>query len=347
MGEEVMFRDMNQAYNAFLEKGYKVIKTFNEETRIWLDVKKELMPDMVFFTNPWKLTRPEYYILNFLDTLTCYVPYFFHVTCHLERNYKGAVQNLAWRVFYETQIHYNFAKRYSINKASNVIISGYPALDRFILHSENIIDPWLQKDNNRKRIIWAPHHTIEGQDAGLSYSNFEKYAHFFIQLANLYCSKLKFTFKPHPLLKAKLYINQNWGKIKTDNYFNKWEELENGQLVEGEYVDLFINSDALIHDSGSFTVEYLATGKPCLYTLHDSNVNERLNDFGKMALNHHYTAKNEEEIIHFIEDVVISGKDTMKDIRNSFINQYLLPPHNKSASENIFNELVNSIKPII
>ena len=79
-GEETMLREMNQAYNSFTLKGYNVVKTYNENDKKWLNVKEEVQPDIVFFTNPHKLTKDEYYITNFLDCLTCYVQYSFHIT---------------------------------------------------------------------------------------------------------------------------------------------------------------------------------------------------------------------------------------------------------------------------
>jgi hypothetical protein len=55
----------------------------------------------------------------------------------------------------------------------------------------------------------------------------------------------------------------NWGSEKTTAYYDKWDNLDNGQFKSGDYVDL-LTSDALIHDCGSFMAEYLVVGKPAL-----------------------------------------------------------------------------------
>ena len=129
-GEEVMLRDLNQAYRAFKEKGYNVIKSLNETSGEWLDVKKELEPDLVFFTNPWGgLTRKEYTITNFLDTLTCYVPYGFKNSHLYQAHFNQATQNFVWKFFLETTIHQKLAKKYSSNKGVNTIVTGYPGMD--------------------------------------------------------------------------------------------------------------------------------------------------------------------------------------------------------------------------
>jgi len=100
-GKENMLRDMDQAYNAFLEKGYNVIKTYTQETDSWLDIKKEIKPDIVFFTIPHPVTKKEYYIGNFLNTLTCYVPYTFQNTFHYQQNYNRFFHNVLWRAYYQ------------------------------------------------------------------------------------------------------------------------------------------------------------------------------------------------------------------------------------------------------
>ena len=48
-GMENMIRDMDQAFDAFLTRGYNVIKTFDRVIGEWLDIKKKIKPDIVFF----------------------------------------------------------------------------------------------------------------------------------------------------------------------------------------------------------------------------------------------------------------------------------------------------------
>ena len=65
----------------------------------------------------------------------------------------------------------------------------------------------------------------------------------------------------------------------------------------------------------------------------DRYINE-LNDFGQLAMSLQYIGKSKEDIINFIEDVVIKGNDTMKSARRDFYDQYLLPPNGKTVAEN-------------
>ena len=60
----------------FMDNKYSVVKTYNKKSNKYLDVYKEINPDMIFFTNPHKLTENQYYIDYWYDkVLTCYAPY--------------------------------------------------------------------------------------------------------------------------------------------------------------------------------------------------------------------------------------------------------------------------------
>jgi hypothetical protein len=341
-GDEIMLHEMNQAYQAFKQKGYNIIKTLGDNGK-WLDVKKEINPDIIFFTNPHNLTKKEYYITSYMDALTCYVPYFFQVNNLNESNFNGILQNFCWKVFNESVFHYECALKYSRNKAINVVVSGFPGLDKIFSNDYIPFIKWKNTNTNESfKIIWAPHHTIEGQGAGLDYSSFFTYADYFIALL-LNNIHIQMAFKPHPLLKPKLYKHETWGKAKTDDYYNVWNNLPNGQLEEGEYIDLFYTSDALILDSASFIIEYLYFNKPYCFTINDIKVKNRFNSFGQMAFNHMYLASSENEVWSFINEVVIHGNDYLGEFRKKFFNENVMPSNGKTASENIFNEVLKEL----
>ena len=130
-GEETMLREMRWAYKTFKNKRYNVVKTLNEKSGEWLNVKKEIQPDIVFFTNPWGLTRADYLIQNYKKILTCYIPYGFKVSHLHEAHYNLAMQNLVWKFFIETEIHKKLSRQYSRNKSVNTLITGYPGMDVF------------------------------------------------------------------------------------------------------------------------------------------------------------------------------------------------------------------------
>ncbi len=342
-GHESMLAEMNKTTKALANKGYKVIKSYNENTKKFMSVKKEIDPDLIFFTTPFRLTSPEYQISNYLDRLTAYVPYGFMTIKMEEDQYNQMFHNLAWRCYYETPIHKEMAKNVSHIKAKNVVVTGYPLVDTYLNTSYKPKEVWKNLDTRVKRIIWAPHHTLKANISMSSYSNFLTYSEFFFELIEKLNYKIQVAFKPHPILKLKLYKHPEWGKERTDKYYLRWATTPNCQLEEGDYDDLFLTSDALIHDSISFISEYCLTGKPMLFTVSDNKVTELFNTFGSKAFQLSYMAYNEVDIVQFVKNVVLNGNDSRKNERLTFVNDILKPPNNQTAVNNIINDLIENI----
>lgn len=314
-------------------KGYRCISSY-VECQGYIDIKKVLRPDIVFFSEPsgghW-LYKP----FNFFKaSLCCYVPYCYNIFNSYQKAVKKDFYTALWLSFTESRLNQQVAEKYSVLN-SNFIYSGYPPMDEFIIDSHNKED--TKYNSNLKKIIWAPHHTIDSNDNSAS---FLKFYGFFIYLAKKYSNKIELIFKPHPLLKNKLYIY--WGKEKTDSYYNSWDVLENTSRAEGDYIELFKASDALIHDGLSFAVEYLFVNKPICFTLTNPDFLKKLNELGYDVINASYKENSKQGIVNFIE-MVISGADPMQQDRVKLLSDNLLPPNNKTASENIYNSIVDRI----
>ncbi|SHL11075.1 CDP-glycerol glycerophosphotransferase family protein [Flavobacterium chilense] len=339
-GKENMLFEMNKSYHAFKKKGYDVIKTYNKETEEYFDVKKDFSPDIVFFTNPYEgLQDYRYYIKNFSSTLTCYVPYAV-MTTNYNAFYNLKFHNLVWRIFSETPIHKKIAFEKQRNKGNNNIVTGYPGFDQFLTNSVPNYEVWKNKNSILKKVIWAPHHSMHELN---KVSNFLEYYDIFLELAITYKDHLQIAFKPHPLLRIKLENDLNWGKEKTDSYYKEWINLQNGQFENSDYADLFLTSDALIHDCGSFMAEYLITGKPSLFMIRNEAVMKEWSEFGKKAVDAHYQSRTKEELIDFIENIVLNENDWMKERRNNFVHQNLIQKNNLTASQNIMDYLENQV----
>ena len=340
-GDSVAMKEMDMAYMNFKEKKYNVIKSFDDNTKTWIDIKKTIKPDLVFFTNPYRLTRTSYFIFNFKGILSFYVPYGYMITDRPDMQYNQILHNFVYKIFHESIFHQKQAQKHSLNKGYNSIVTGYPGLDQFFETDINRFrnDHWKSKEKNVKRIIWAPHHTIEKEENPFNYSNFLDYYDFFLTIADKYKNDIIISFKPHPILKAKLKKHPEWGDERTDNYYKEWENRINCQLNEGDYVDLFTSSDAMIHDSGSFLVEYISTNKPSLYMVRHKSVLTGFSELGDEIIGCHYKSFTKEDVEKFIKQVVIEGNDELKYEREALIKKYLQPPFGKSASQNIMDEI--------
>ncbi len=298
-------------------KGYEYIIPYDDKSGKWLDVKKLYHPDIVFFTAPYKDTLPQNFIYHYKDTLTCYLPYAITSLNYYKTNYNLISTNIVGIYFVETLIHKELAYKYSRNRAENVVVSGHPATEVFLNQNHSPHDEWKKQSKPKKRVIYAPHHSIDFDNNATFMDNGEA----ILALAEKYSDDIQFAFKPHQLLKFKL--QQVWGEEKTKDYYRRWESMENTQLVTDSYEDLFLTSDAMIHDCGSFTVEYIFTQKPVMYLCKDEDMSDKFNPFGIKAFDCHYHGLSIDDIEQFLKKVVIEGNDPMKVQREQFYDDYL------------------------
>ena len=156
--------------------------------------------------------------------------------------------------------------------------------------------------------------------------------------------KLQIAFKPHPRLLSELYDHKDWGTEKADAYYEKWRTLANGQLETGDFVDLFYYSDAMIHDSDSFVIDYLYFDKPEMFITKDINIQKQeADELSGLIYDHIYIGSTKEDIIGFIENVVLEGNDNNAKDRQKIMEEYLLPPNGKLASVNMYEDLCKSL----
>lgn len=310
-------------------RGFEYIIPRDEKNGKWMDIKKTLNPDIVFFTCPYKDMKPMYHAKHYVDRLTCFTTYGFSSMKLFRNNYQKLALNICGAYFLETTMHKGFAEQYAQAKGRNCYVTGYPGCEVYLRNDYQAKEAWRPQECPKKRIIWAPHHTIDGT---FSVSTFLDVCDIMLDMAVKYRDMVQFAFKPHQLLKFKLI--EMWGGERTNDYYKKWAEMSNCQLEEGDYTDLFIGSDAMMHDSCSFTTEYLYQRKPVMYLL-KNNPQEVFNDFGIMSFQQHYHGRTREDIERFIEDVVLAGNDPKKESREEFYKQYLGPYKGKLPSENI------------
>ena len=115
--------------------------------------------------------------------------------------------------------------------------------------------------------------------------------------------------------------------------------MQNTFICLGSYVELFAFSDGMIHDCCSFVGEYLYTNKPVMYISKNNKIPEGIdNEFGKLCYKQHYYGYEISEIDNFINQV-INEQDPLKNQRDMFVKQYILPPNDKSVAINMKREL--------
>lgn len=244
---------------------------------------------------------------------------------------------LCWRQFLDNEsCRGDWAKIHRLGGLTYAV-TGLPVMDELLTPKEVLPDVWPVKDG-RKRIIYAPHHTIaEMHWEGIGYSTFLDYSEVMLSLRDKYKDSVYFVFKPHPSLRNKL--NRLWGAEETEAYYRRWEKPGVSHVEQGKYLALFKYSDAMIHDSGSFTVEYMYMDKPVMYLLRDDRHSDNMIPYAREAFNLHYKGKSISDVERFLQDV-IAGNDPLKDDRADFKQKHLLPPNHRSACENIIHSIL-------
>jgi len=288
--------------------------------------------DIVFFN---EAHFANYTLFNsHQKVLYCYVGYCFETT-NTKSFLNSLYQNVCWQYFVENQMLVDYAKQMMDNKARNMVVTGLPIVEELMTDKSLMPNPWKKQSQNKKRIIWAPHHTIGVNTDTIHFGSFLSIADDMVRFAEQYKEKVQFAFKPHPALLAKL--TEVWGKEKADAYYTRWAIMENTQLEEGRYVELFKYSDAIIQDSASFIIEYLYMQKHCIHI--DNGQDHEFNEFTQLCYNQYHHGSSAADIETFIQNV-IGEVDYQKEERNKFFNNYLLPPNGQSASQNIINAIL-------
>lgn len=304
-------------------------------------LREQVNPDIIFYPQPYNhLYYNDMDGEFFMDKLLCYIPYGM-LTVEDPWTFRSFFCNIAWRMFVGEDILYMDTKSMLFNGGKNIRITGEPMADVFA--AENSRDVWKHQTRGKKKVIWAPHFSIVQNDM-LTRDSFSWLHQEMLDIAEQYQDRIQFAFKPHPRLFTELCNHPSWGKEKAEEYYSRWKDGLNTQLETGPYVALFKGSDAMIHDSGSFTAEYQFTSNPVLFTTQDLSKSEKdLNAMGKAALRVHYQGKNKDDIIRFLNNVVLKGEDPMRAERLAFRNKFMTTPGGKSVAENIYGEIVSSI----
>ena len=273
------------------------------------------------------MVHERHHIDYFLDkdVLTLYTNYGFETHDYWKEVISTDFFNYVWKACIETHDNYDYLKENEAIAGHNAIITGYLKADFFFRKTSPV-------RSQKKTIIISPHHTVWGWDK-INTSNFLKYEKLFIELPRLY-PEIQFIFRPHPLLFTHLLSFKIWTEKQINDYLS--ELLSSPNVIydqSSDYSQLFLESDALIHDCISFMAEYLFVDKPCCYMMKTKEETmERLLPIGKKCINCHYQAFTKEDIISFIDRIVIGGDDYLSQSRRDFLNDELIINYPNSSS---------------
>lgn len=299
---------------------------------------RNIAPDIIFYSSPYEEDYSKgHFFKDNLDYIFCGVDYCLNITKHVAHNVHPWY-DYCWQ-FYVEHADVAIRKRELLGyRARNILITGVPFVDSLLLPRDNFDDPWKDK-TGKKRIIYAPHHSIKGTNGeGIEFSTFLEYGEYILELAKKYRDKITVAFKPHGILYGKLL--KIWGEDRTNAYYHAWQDLSNTQFEKGDYLGLFKYSDAIIHDCASFILEYLYMDKPSMFLVSETNSFEEMYDYVRGGLDCYEKGQSKNDIDTFIKSL-IDNKDNNKIQREDYIKAQLLPPGGRTACENIIDSILN------
>lgn len=327
-------RNQEEMRTFFTNKGYPYYDMYDYEKNEWFNIES-FQPDVVFYTQAVNVSYKRYNIQSLWNNcLFYYIPYCLLMEQETITD-NTLLFNISMKVFAPSEFHKKYWSGF-INRGKNVVVTGYPSFD-YLLDNSNVSCSKWKCNDGRKRVIWAPHHSITNNDL-LSYSNFLEIADSMVELAEKYQDKMEFVFKPHPRLRPKLEQMDGWGVERTGEYYNKWTKMPNTNFVDGNYFDLFLTSDAMIHDCSTFMAEYLLTGKPVMFNMRDDSA-MNLNEYAKRCFQQHYIGRSLQDVEEFLNEIVLSGSDPMKSQRLEFVEKELKVGYQSSVAGSIYSEI--------
>lgn len=294
----------------------RVVETYDETYDTYMELDDTY--SLIFYCNPYpRLVHYNHGIDYFYkkDVLPIYMNYGFAALSFWDEVLSSDFYNKVWMACIETNMNLQYLKRNQQIRGKNGVVTGYLKMDKMAS-----ITP---EERTRKRILVCPHHTVWGWST-LNIGNFLKYYEFFQELPEKY-PDVDFVFRPHPLLFQNLLVRNIWSQEQIDDYIARMDAHPNACYDHsGDYLEQFVNSDAMIHDCGSFIGEYLYTEKPCCYMLKtEEQAVDGLVPLGQKCMENYYKAFSEEDIIRFIDEVVLHGQDPMKEQREKFAREEL------------------------
>ena len=326
-------RNLLKMREFFVQRNYPVAELYTLE-----QMRAEYSPDIVFLAKPYGGTT-HWDAWSMDQELVCYVPYCFQNG--KQEDFLFGQENHLWRNFYATSGTRRICEQLMANAAANVVVTGSPSEDSFLCPPCSQDAPsWKNCGAGMKKIIWAPHWSIMGE-SWFKVATFLEVSEGMLHLAEKYADCVQWAFKPHPLLRDALYQHPDWGKERTDAYFERWAAMPNTQLETGNYEALFKQSDAMVHDSGSFIMEYLLVDKPCMYLLASAGFSD-FNEDTLQALACYQKGKSAADVELFLLDLLQGKPDAMSRARSRYRKRCLIPPGGQSAAQNILHAILKS-----
>jgi len=336
LDDKILIKDLRNGVEQFKSHGINVVGL----TDVNASVPAQ---DVLIFLRPYLSVLPNAFRLSRLTarTLMTYITY----SLMISRNYEGnqPLMYLAWKPFFTSEIELKDSGKSCKVGTPRGLYSGYPRMDVFFDKKHDFHFDWKMTSPDAKKIIWAPHWSIDG---GVKYATFQWNFLLMYLFARAH-PEISWVVKPHPgLLFSAVETGVFPSTAAFEAYLKAWNDLPNAQVYTGAYYqNIFATSDGMIHDSGSFIAEYQYVDKPMIYLTREGS---KFNKLGEKILSTSYRVdgRNLKGIAFLMQKVFIEGNDPLKDARRKVFDQYLnyYERNGMTASEFIYKSIASELK---
>ena len=303
--------------------------------------------DVLIYLTPYFWRVAKVFRVNALtaNTLITHIPYSLSISIRTGGFYNYSMFHIPWKVFFSSVIGREVYAKYNTVGMPRGLFSGYPRMDIFFKQNADFKFDWKMTRPDAKKIIWAPHWSI---NAVTRYATFQWNYKFMYEFAKAH-PEISWVVKPHPNLFYRAIDSKLFPNAKAFNeYLQAWNELPNAQVYTGGYYQaVFATSDGMIHDSGSFIAEYQYVDKPMIFLTREG---EFFNDLGNAILDVSYCVdgKDHKAIAATLKRVIIDGNDFKAAARRELFDKHLnYPKYNGMlAGEFIYHSIADELKEI-
>lgn len=324
LSDEQLSAIIEDKLSYFHDKNMRVINIWDTTKKCinWTNFKS---CGLVFYQQTWDVPPAPKPLQISTKYLTFYIPYYLvnnynknlELCMSLHRHvFRYIVQSdSVKKFFYKEVCRYKFAGK--------LVGLGHTSTDAF----RNMV-----RSKQDFTVIYAPHFSIpyKSHNRPVFYSTFLENGELILEYAQRH-PEVKWVFKPHPRLKSELITTGVWGKERVNQYYEDWEKIGKS-CYTADYQELFVNSDLMLTDCGSFLSEYACTEKPIIRMV-SPLLNVSPNPALEELYSTYYCVHNNEELEDALNLLVVQRLDPNKDIRQNAIEK--LGFSNYSAAEKI------------
>ena len=252
-------------------------------------------------------------------------------------SFGGYLHANIWRHIGYGPLVKEYGKQYGYRDGDNIVCWGHPKGD-YLSEIVQVPPSIISKINNRKVILWTPHHIVDKNNPEHVSSWLEWkdiLLNFFEQNQDLVLM-----IRPHPLLFNRLIKDKIMTSLELEKLKTKINESNNVILdLSDDYRMSFQVSNAIITDGTTFAIEYFYTKKPEALITKEPESFFKSEEFLKCI----QVIRTKNDLLEFIKNIK-TDNDLHKKERDRFIEKYIITPDTETIGKKIVNNIIKDIE---